>query len=40
MVRKIIKIGRRDSVAMANIAPQSEPEVGSENSFKARLTGY
>lgn len=31
MVRNMMKIGTRDSVAIANIAPQSDPTVGSEN---------
>ncbi len=34
------KIGMILSVDMANIAPQLVTEFGSENSFRARDTGY
>ena len=37
---KITKIGTTERVAIANIAPQSEIEVGSANIFSARDTGY
>ena len=33
-------IGRSDRVDMANIEPQSDPELGSENIFRAMDTVY
>ena len=37
---KMIKIGTSDKVAMANMAPQSDCEDGSENILSAREIGY